>query len=423
MAKIKIGKPEDLDARIEDPAILQDAFQQLFDAETEFPIKVEGTHTLPYFSTIKSLHWDQGYLVLKLVRPLPHELLLGAVFHFLCAAGEQRYEGFLTFAGREGYLQYKFELPKFLVLSDRRVHKRYPFRPRESAYVILQDSGIPGLGVAGPLVNVCMGGLALRVDRVIKLDTGYRIPPSSALFDRGKAFPRIRVQDLPRVHLLEVRGTTTHASGRGNELILGLEFASLQPEEAAAIQASLDVRDRMQKGQFTSRIEGGAVALKPGLEAKAPGEASEAAQAPEQEGGILRMLRRRTACVALVMPAGPQRQTMETQLREAGFHRLHLAETMEQLAVLVEDEPRRHPPRLCIVDLAVAHAGDAEPLEAVRSIEKRVADIGSIPTIILCEAVDPTLLLSQADLTRFQAPGLTPEAIATLDALLDPDRA
>jgi len=107
---------------------------------------VEGANTLPYFSTIKSVQWDKGFFILKLVRPLPHELLSGALFHVLCTAGEQRFECFITFQGREGYLQYRFHLPQFLTLSDRRNHKRYPFRPRESAYVILQDAGIPGLG-------------------------------------------------------------------------------------------------------------------------------------------------------------------------------------------------------------------------------------------------------------------------------------
>ncbi|WP_306601602.1 PilZ domain-containing protein [Geothrix sp. 21YS21S-2] len=421
MAKLKAGKPADSGTRIEDPAILRDVFQQLFDLEAEFPIKVEGTSTLPYFCSILKLNWDEGCLVLKLVRPLPHELLVGAVFHFLCASGEQRYEGFITFQGREGYLQYRFERPAYLLLSDRRVHKRYPFRPRESAYVILQDSGVPGLGVAGPLVNIGLGGLALRVDRIIRLDTGVRIPPSTAIFDRGKGFPRIRVQDLPRIHLLEARGLSTHATERGNELVLGLAFTSLTPEEEALIQAALEVRDRLQRGGGP-RSEGGAVALRPDGRPLLPGEGAPP-DAQVAAGDILRRLRRRTSTVGLVMPEGPQRDALELRLREAGFLRLQVAGSMAQLAALAAGEPRRHAPRLCIVDLAVAHAGDAEPLEAVRSIEAEVAGLGSIPTAILCDAVDPTLLLAQADLTRFVSTEVGPESLATLDAMLDRDPA
>jgi len=430
MAKLRSGKPEDMESRIEDPVVLRAVFLQLFDGETEFPIKVEGTSTLPYFATIKSLPWDQGYMVLKLVRPLPHELLKGAVFHLLCASGEQRYEGFINYGGREGYLQYRFEVPSALVLSDRRIHKRYPFRPRESAYVVLQDAGVPGLGVAGPLVNIGLGGLAMRVDRIIRLNTGVRIPPATALFERGKHFPRARVQELPRVHLLDVRGLTAHATERGTEVILGLTFTSIQPEEEALIRSALDIRDRMQRGQLSVRIESGPVVLRTGetgrpqvASAPEPQPAPSRAPAapPDLEGDLLRRLRRRCAHLALVMPAGAPRDVLEAQLRARGFHRLHLSETLDELLARVEAEPRRHPPRLAIVDLAVAHAGDAEPLEAVRSIEAGVLGIGSIPTIILCEAVDPTLLLSQAEHTRFLGHELSEEALRTMDALLDPD--
>ena len=425
MVRLRIGKPEDIDTRIEDPDILRAAFLQLFDSETEFPIKVEGTHTLPYFSTIKSMHWEEGYLVLKLVRPLPHELLLGAIFEFLCATGEQRYHGFLTYGGREGYLQYRFELPKFLVLSDRRISKRYPFRPRESAYVILQDAAVPGLGVAGPLVNICLGGLAMRVDRIIRLDTGVRIPPATALFDRGKPFPRIRVQELPRVHLLDVRGLTAHAHTRGTEVILGLNFTSLQPDEEASIRSALEIRDRMQRGQLSVQVESGPVVLRSGETGRfvphAPPEPAAALPAADPEGSLLRRLRRRTAQLALVMPPGALRDTLEGLLRAKGFHRLHVTATLDELLAVVNGDPRRHPPRLAIVDLAVAHTGDAEPLEAVRSIERGMACIGAIPTVIICDAVDPTLLLSQAEHTRFQGPDLTEADVRIMDGLLDPD--
>jgi hypothetical protein len=260
------------------------------------------------------------------------------------------------------------------------------------------------------------------VDRVIRLDTGVRVPPSTALFDRGKGFPRIRVQDLPRVHLLEVRGLASHAFERGTELVLGVNFASLQDEEEALLASALEIRDRMQRGSAgASRIEGGAVALRTG-ETREPLPAETAgAEAASLGGELLRRLRRRTATLALVMAAGPDRERFETQLREAGYHRLQVADTLEGLRALVEAEPRRHPPRLCLVDLAVAHAGDAEPLEAVRSIEKSVAAVGSLPTVILCDAVDPTLLLAQADRTRFLPTGLPQDSIGVLDALLDQD--
>lgn len=419
MAKPKSGKPEEAGARIEAPEVLREAFQQLFDAETEFPIQVEGTHTLPYFATIQSMDWDQGRLVLKLVRPLPHELLLGAVFHFLCTAGEQRYEGFLVYRGRVGYLRYDFEPPSYLVLSDRRTHRRYPFRPRESAYVILQDSGIPGLGVAGPLVNIGLGGLALRVDRILRLDTGVRVPPATSLFDRGKGFTRVRIQDLPKLHLLETRGVSAHAHERGAEVILGLHFTGLEPSEEAALQEALDLRERLMRGGAGVKPEGGAVALREG-EGKGPLPAPAEPVPAEPARHLQRALRRRAALAALVAPPGPARDRVEARLRETGFLRLMVAADLEDLAGQVAAEPRRKAPRLALVDIVVAHAGDAEPLEAVRTIEAALAGLGEVATVILTEAVDPTLLLSQAEDTRFLSPDLPDPSVDALDELLDP---
>jgi hypothetical protein len=417
MSKAKSGKPEDPQGRIEDPEFLREAFQQLFDGETEFPIRVEGTHTLPYFATIQSLAWETGSMVLKLVRPLPHELLLGAVFHFLCASGEQRYEGFLVYRGRVGYLQYAFEPPTFLTLSDRRMHRRHPFRPRESAYVVLQDTGIPGLGVAGPLVNIGLGGLALRVDRIIRLDTGVRVPPATALFERGKGFTRVRIQDLPRLHLLETRGLAAHAHERGQEVILGLHLTGLEPEEEAALQNALDIRERSMRGAAGVKVEGGAVALRDG-EAR-PAEAETPGAAPEVAWDLQMALRRRSCLAALVAAAGVERDALEARLREAGFHRLLVAGSLEDLAATVAAEPRRKPPRVALVDISMAHAGDAEPLEAVRTIEAALAEMGRISPVILTETVDPTLLLSQAEDTRYLPPDLGPEGLAALDGMLE----
>jgi hypothetical protein len=416
MSRPKPGKPEEVQGRIEEPALLRGALQHLFDEETEFPIRVEGTQTLPYFATLQAMEWNENRLVLKLVRPLPHELLVGAVFHFLCTAGEQRYEGFLTYQGRQGYLQYDFEAPAFLTLSDRRVHRRYPFRPRESAYVILQDAGIPGIGVAGPLVNIGLGGLAMRVDRILRLDTGVRVPPSTALFERGKGFTRVRIQDLPRLHVLETRGMAAHAQDRGTEVILGIQFTTLEPAQEDALRGALEFRELLMHGSGGIRPEGGPMERREG-EAKTPQSVEEVV--PVDTWALQRSLRRRSALVALVAPPGEVRMAQEVRLRESGFLRLMVASSLEELLRRASAEPRSQPPRLVLVELGVAHAGDSEPLEAVRTIEAALAPLGGSALVILTEAVDPTLLLSQAEGTHFLHPDLAEETILLLDDLLE----
>jgi len=397
-------KADPSDAPIEDPDRLRSLLQALFEAEVEFPIKVEGTSTLPYSSRIQEAHFSSGTFILKLVRPLPHELMKGATFRMTFAVEEQRLEGLITFLGREAYLQYRFQVPVKLQTLDRRRHPRFPFRPRENAYVIAQDTGIPGLGVAGPLVNISQGGFALRVDRVLKLDDGMRIPPRTALFDRGKGFNRIRIQELPKLPSLDVRGLAAHVQERGTELILGLSFGVLAEEEAAALAQALELRGRMYRGGSPASPQATPAAPRParGQEAEAPAPEPDA-QAAAGETRALVALQRRTARVMLVMAAGDQRDLLARLLRGQGFHRLEVLETLEQVRPQCEADGRRTLPRLLLADLALAHTGDAEPLAAVRVIEHHLGEIADLPTVILCEAVDPTLLLAQASHTRFLA--------------------
>ena len=105
MNRIKAGKQEGRGAPIEDPQVMQDALQVLFETETEFFIKVEGAATLPYASRVQQLQTGEGRFTLKLVRPLPHEMLSGAPFRMVFAVEDLRFEALISFLGREGYLQ------------------------------------------------------------------------------------------------------------------------------------------------------------------------------------------------------------------------------------------------------------------------------------------------------------------------------
>ena len=414
---------------MEDPQVLQDALRMAFEAESEFPIKVDGTSTLPYTSRIHGLDFPNGEFTLKLVRPLPHEMMAGALFRIVFAVEDQRFEGLITFLAREAYLQYRFQLPTRLIHADRRRHKRFPFRPRENAYVIAQDSGIPGMGLAGPLVNISQGGFALRVDRVLKLDDGMRLPPNTALFERGKGFNRVRIQDLPRLRLLEVRGVTTHATERGTEVILGMTFHGLSAVENTALGQALDLKEKLYRGGQPlprpdgslpgPRGDGSALLRRSDLKDEDPdflGLESKFLGIPSELSLVLR-LQRRTARVLLLMADSPVRQAILALLRGHGYHRLEILEDLAQVKAFCQADSRRGLPSFFLVDLALAHVADAEPLAAVRIIEHQLAEVGELPVVILCEDVDPTLLLAQADSTRFLPYALADEDrwIGTLD--------
>ena len=418
------------DKVVQDSAFIVGALQALCEEEQEFQIKVEGTSTLPYASVIRTICTEGSAMILKLVRPLPHELLPGALFQMIFPVGEQRFEAIVCFQGREAYLQYRFDLPSSLTYADRRRAKRFPFRPRESAYVIAQDGRIPGMGVAGPLVNISMGGLALRVDRVLKLDDGMRIPPSCGLFEREKGFPTVRIQDLPRLPLLEWRGTVAHASYRGTEVILGLDFGELGEEEARKLGDCLEFREKVLRGaphapraegEATGSVSSGEVGDAGGFGGSTPNsEEAPAALASGPGGDPLVRMQRRTARGILCMPEGEARDRVLERLNVTGFLRMEIASDLRALKTLASPRGSVPAPALLMVDLALAGAGDAEPLAAVRILERELGDSGSVA--MLCEWVDPTLFLALGPRTRIlpyvpATPRDEQEWVACLDGL------
>jgi len=405
MSIMKQGRPKKTEDTVEDPKVLLQVLRLLLEAETEFFIKVEGTSTLPYASCIQALDQDHGQFILKLVRPLPHEMMKGAQFRMLFAAGDQRYEALIEFMGREAYLQYRFDLPIELVYADRRGQKRFPFRPRENAYVTASDGGIPGLGLAGPLVNISLGGLAIRVDRVLKLDDGMRIPPNTSRFERGMFFPRIRIQDLPRLPILEIDGRIAHATEHGSEILVGFAFRELDEEQARQLGDCLRFREKILKshGPRTELPDGG-----PGDSERQARSASRE-ELPESESEIpapaetrqdpMQLLQRKTARLCLFSEPNELLDKFKEALWHHGYHRV---EVFESLASLAEDP--KHPGHradLLLLDLGLAQVGDAEPLAAVRQLEHETEFLKGKTRVILCDSVDPIMFLGQAAETRF----------------------
>lgn len=423
MNRSKSEKSGGRDEPVEDPKLLQETLRLLCESEMEFSIKVEGTSTLPYAARLQAIERGQGAIILKLVRPLPHELMGGALFQATFAVEDQRYEALISYLQREAYLQYRFSPPERLFSADRRRAKRYPFRPRESAYVIASDGGVPGLGVAGPLVNIGPGGLCLRVDRVLKLDDGLRIPPGTALFERGTSFPRLRIQDLPRLPLLEVAGWVAHVQEHGSEIRLGFDFGEVDEVQARALGDCLAFRDKLfrTRSPGTPSDTGGAI-REPSMK-----EQKEAFPTPEPgpvgaTGGLssepLRLLARKTARLMLVGPEDTLLARCQEGLWRCGYHRLELVRDCEAARSRWQ-EAQGTRPKLVLLAISVAGVGDQEPLAAVRQLEKAMTSLGDVPTVIVCEDIDPTLLLGQTPGTHFLPCGRDVECwIPILDELL-----
>jgi len=387
---MNLGKPSGGAGRgepLEDPALIRQAMQDLFRQESEFPVKVEGTHTLPYSARIHRIDAQKGLFHLKLIRPLPHELVAGALFEMVFTWRDQRFEAQTIFQGRESYLLYQFTLPVRIVHSDRRSHKRYPFRPREKAYVVAQDGGIPGYGLSGPLVNLSEGGLAFRLDRVMRLDDHLRVTPGLGFFDRGKALPMLKIRDLPNLPLFESRGMLAFVLEREGEFIVGIQFGELGESERRELQGVLTIREHMKRAPLALSSEGPREAGSR-APAESKGPVTPFSPAGRQTPDALRQLGRRGTRVLLAMEPGPEREQIRQCLGAVGFLRMDAVDTVEGALANLRSHRGSAPPLL----LLAQPPGAEPPLADLRSLQRELGERQELAVGVLLrpgQEVDP----------------------------------
>ncbi len=310
--------PEDRKTAITDPVLIRAMVTALITSREEFPIKVEGTSTLPYTSHVAEANVDRGWWDLKLQRALPPELAKGAIFRATLAYEGQRFEGLMSLKGREGYLRYQFHLPKEVFLADRRIHKRYAYRPRENVFVTLTDGR---KAASGPLASLCVGGLGFRADRIVDLESHARLPMDTIHLQQGAGF-LVKVQDLPKAPMLELRGKVAYTFESPGGLLVGVDFTGISDAAQIALEAAIKFKEMLSRG-VASVLEPKAAA--PGATASAPAGKAGPAAAPEEQPGpanpLLR-LRRRAVPLALLMPEGEARERLRSALATEGYWRL-----------------------------------------------------------------------------------------------------
>lgn len=372
---------------VEDPVQIRQAMQELFQQELEFPLKVEGAHTLPYTARVQHLDTKMGMLHLKLIRPLPHELALGAAFEMTFTLGEQRIEAPTIFHGRQDYLLYRFSVPARMAPSDRRRHKRYPFRPREKAYVVAQDGGIPGHGVSGPLVNLSQGGLAFRVDRVMRLDDHMRVTPGLGFFERGKAFPMLKIRDLPNLPVFDARGVLANAWERDGEIIVGVQFGEFKEAELRELQNVLAIRENMKRAPAMVASEG---TRDSGSRSAAADKTVPAARIPPagtQTPDALRRLGRRCTRLILVLEPGAARDQVLQSLAKAGFHRAEAVNTLDLAMAQFQIDKNAISPLLMLE----APAEVAPFLQHLRTLQRDLGESRELPVALIARGGESLL--------------------------------
>jgi CheY-like chemotaxis protein len=380
-----------------DSGFIARAFEELLAEKTEFPIRVEGAKTLPYTAVVQASDPEGRTLILKLFRPLPPALMVGAWFGVVFAVQDRRYEGRIALRDRDGYLRYRFEWPKTLVSSDRRVWKRYTFRPREDVFVTAQDCETPSHGLTGPLTSLSQGGFCMRVDRMLRLEDGLPVRPRANLFDRGRSLSPVRIHGLLRDEVLEVRGQIVRIQEGDSEIQLAVQFNELREAVSVLLSQVLASRERQAgrgggAGSAPPRpAHGETVAAEGGAPGPAPAPVDDLALAAAGREELLR-LDRRTVRLLLVAQEGEDRAGLVRSLRTAGYWRVDLAADLAA-AVAAHGQAGAAPFRLLVVDLEAGRRSGLEALGAVRQLEPQLGAFGALPVAFATRLPDPMLEL------------------------------
>jgi len=380
--------------RNSDLQFMGQAFSDLIASQEEFPIKVEGAKTTPYTSVLVAADPARQVMILKLFRPLPPALAVGAAFELMFSAQGKRYEGRIALVGREGYLQYSFQWPRSLLSSDRRVWKRYIFRPRENVYATAQDNEVPCNGLTGALTNLSQGGFLFRVDRMVRLEDGLPIKPWGGLFPQGKVLSMVRIYGLTKSDVLEARGMVVRAQEADDKIHLGVQFQGLAEADRALLSLVLEGRER-KPGRVAS--SGPSHGRGERTEQPLPADEGETHEEPapqkplvEDEGSEpLRALDRRTARILVLAEPGEDQAAVFRHLQANGYWRLEAADPAEALAAFTS---AAGPPfRLLVVDLEPSSRAGMETIEAVRHLEPALRAFGTLPVAFVSGNADPML--------------------------------
>ena len=385
----------------QDSRVLQ-AFSELMNSQEEFPLNVEGAKTMPYSSSVANIDHGANQILLRMIRPMPAQLPLETPCKVSIGAMGEHWKALLAFQGRLGHLQYLFDLPKTLEKAGRREHKRYTFRPRENVYVYVQNSGLPGLSASGQLFDLSTGGLSFRPDRAFRVEDGARLKLDTAMFERGKSFPIIRIDGLPKLkEPLRLRGTVAHVSEKKSIIFVAFVFGLLDTEDEEILNRVLDAREKMgnmggaggparsasptTEQATTNPVDAEAVTLDINSEPD-----DEALDQLEKESHpppstILR-LARRTSSLLLVKPIGEKCYEIIKYLKDSGFTRViqcdhldsHVVQTTQNLDAML---------------VALEIGGDPEDaVNSFQHIHEQLKTRKKTNPVVLSDQYEPVLL-------------------------------
>lgn len=190
----------------------------------------------PAMVKVESVSEESQTFTVSLSRALPAKIEEQPSMEFTFPMERGRFLCSVHFHRRGGYLQAVLGLPLRIKLAERRNAPRARFGPRERASVTLIESLGSGIGATGKLRNMGMGGLALRVERMISIADDRRQNPSAGAFSVGQRFLLMRISDLSHSPMLECGASITYAIATPEGPLVGVQFEGLGSLELRTIE-------------------------------------------------------------------------------------------------------------------------------------------------------------------------------------------
>jgi CheY-like chemotaxis protein len=213
---------------------------------------------------------------LRLHRALPSDIQVKQKVTLVFPMEGSRFLAPMRFLNRGQYLEAWFTLPESVIHAERRTKLRTHFSPREKATVTVLQDLHDQFGATGPLLDLSMEGLCMRLERVIAIGDKVPVPASSGMFPPGTLFPIIRVEQLPFAPSVECSGVVAHIRDSDDGVIQGIRFLGLGELENQIVNQVMGrrlprfsqgfpIRHRLQPGAAPPAQAAPALALDPAL--------------------------------------------------------------------------------------------------------------------------------------------------------------
>lgn len=402
----------DTEPGLTDPQQILAYLEELCRLRTPCQLRFRKDDLAPAAVKIESIHEEQHAFTVSLSRALPAGIEDQPSLELTFPLERGRFRCSVFFLQRGGYLQAVLGLPLRIKQAERRVGPRARFGSRERASVTLIENLGSGLGATGKLRSLGMGGLSLRVDRMISIADDRRINPTSAPFEKGQKFFLLRITDLPHAPMVECGASLAYAMTTAEGPILGLQFEGLGSLELRILEQvmqrrlprtgqvfplkvrrahlNLDASDEGETEEEAWEDSEGEPAGSQGA-GEGPGEGTEDADwldrsSPQEK---VKRLKRSGRCILLVMTEDLDRAILAGTLIVDGFRRLKEARNFTAAVEVL----RTFQPDLVILDQRIGSHDAQQFLDKLRQNGLH----GDTPVVMLAEKPDVrTALMAKA---------------------------